>query len=222
MAQQLPRFITRTLTKIKTMKRKLTFILIMISFWANAQLIETEFYHGKVYDKTGKSIEGLISLRSSGGIQFKIDKESKTQFFDQKQISGFEFEEDGELNRYEYKLIQKNIYKLLKVVEKNKYINLYNLKIVKSYSESGISGAPLIYPIMFGQSDRYTIYYIEKNNVTIKVGRDLEKNLNTLFSDCPSLVKQIKNEEFGVVRNIWQGDKIEEIVRTYNKCNNPI
>ncbi len=203
------------------MKRKLTFILIMISFWANAQLIDTEFYHGKVYDKTGKSIEGLISLGLSRGIRFKIDKELKTQFFDEKQISGFEFEEDGELNRYEYKLIRKNIYKLLKVVEKNKYVNLYNLEIVKSSSERGNVGGLEINPIMFDPPYRYTIYYIEKNNVTVEVSRNFEKKLYAFFGDCPSLINQIKNEKFGEVRKIWQGDKIKEILRTYNNCINP-
>jgi hypothetical protein len=53
------------------------------------------------------------------------------------------------------------------------------------------------------------VYFIEKNNKTIRIGGKIKNKRMNLFSDCPILIEKIQNKEF-------KKREIIEIIDYYN------
>jgi hypothetical protein len=175
------------------MKKILTFIALISFLSTNAQ-----FNKGTIYTKNGKPKNGLIKIRLLGGIKFKESESSKVMFYDYKHMSGYDIKDDGIIKKYRYKQIGNGRPRRMKIVELGK-INLYRI-FVSNAGSSMAMGLPV--------SEGY-VYFIEKNNKTIRIGGKIKNKRMNLFSDCPILIEKIKNKEF-------KKREVIEIVDYYN------
>ena len=158
-------------------KGYLTFFLMLFFLISNAQ-----FKAGKIYLKDGNIKNGLIKERKFGGIKYKDNENSKAEPYDYNHITGYDITEKGVV-KYRYKKVGNNFPQIMKVVRLGK-INLYNIIVANREISTGIKVSTSL------------LYFMEKNTVTIRIGRKFNKNELNFFEDCPLLLKKIKKKEF--------------------------
>ncbi|WNH10859.1 hypothetical protein [Thalassobellus suaedae] len=159
------------------MKKLLTLLLMLCFFITNAQ-----FEQGKIYLNDGSTKTGLIKERDLGGIKYKEKEESDVELYDHTSIDGYDITENG-IVKYRYKKTENGFPQIMQIVRVGK-INLYSIKVANRDITTGI------------RVNYSFIYFIEKDNVTTRVGKKLSKSDLELFNDCPSLIKKIKKKEF--------------------------
>lgn len=194
------------------MKNIFMLTLLFFSIGANAQfgLAKGELYDkGIIYFSDGTSEEGLIKRRSFGGIKFRESMDSKPKSYDSSNIIGYD--ELTSDDKYRYKTVG-DFTSLMKIVQLGE-LNLY--VVYKSGGSMpmgmGMGGANMAMSMSmsYGGSN---VYYIEKNEKTVNIGRKIRKNEWYLFEDCTILLEKIKQKEFSK-------GAIVEIVDFYNnKC----
>ena len=176
------------------MKKVLTLLAVLSCLFINAQFNEetihlkntntekSKFEQGIIYLKDGNTKKGLIKKRNLGGIKYKEKEESDVELYDHMNIDGYNITENG-IVKYLYKKTENGFPQIMQLVRVGK-INLYSIKVS---NRDIITGIRVNYSF---------IYFIEKENVTTRVGKKLSKSDLELFNDCPSLIKKIKKKEF--------------------------
>ncbi len=176
------------------MKIYLTLLLMLSFFITNAQFEQgafnlkhrntkkAKFELGTIYLKDGNTKKGIIKTRNFGGIKYKEKKESDVELYDYNNIIGYDITENG-IVKYRYKKVGNNNPQIMQIVRLGK-INLYSIKVANRDITTGI------------KVNYSFIYFIEKDNITTRVGKKISKSDLEFFNDCPSLIKKIKKKEF--------------------------
>jgi len=179
------------------MKYCFTCFMMLCFTISNAQ-----FQEGIIHLKGGKTIKGYISFNDSDEIKFKEEKTSNFVRYTFNTIDGFDLTKNG-IKKYRYKDAVNEYPRLLQLIRIGK-INLYQ-QMVNQYFHLGPNSNIKITPKI--------IYYIEKENVTLRTGKKISKSELEYFSDCPILMKKIKGKEI-------KKDDVYGIVNFYNiNCN---
>ena len=175
------------------MKNTLTLLAILSFLFTNAQ-----FNEGIVYLKGSTNLKGLIKIKTFGGIKYKENDSSDIKTYEDSQLNGYDITDNGILKRYRYKNVQ-GIYRRMKI-EKLGKINLYSIFVSNSGSAMGM-GLP---------ASSGNVYFLEKNNVTIRTGARFKNGKSYLIEDCPILIDKIKKKEF-------KKREVIKIIEYYNK-----
>lgn len=154
-----------------------------------------QFKKGKLYLKNGETKTGLIKTRDFGGLKFKKHKGAETELYDYNNTIGYDITEKG-IIKFLYKKIGLSNPRLMRIVRLGK-INLYSQIQGKREIITGLK-----------YSNKF-IYFIEKNDLTYKVGSKFKKKDLELINDCPILIQKIKKKEF-------KKKEIYKIVNFYN------
>tara|TARA_R110002050_G_scaffold179741_8_gene313244 strand:+ start:1018 stop:1554 length:537 start_codon:yes stop_codon:yes gene_type:complete len=175
------------------MKKALTLLAILSFSFINAQYNE-----GTIYLKDSTKRKGLIKTKTFGGVKYKENQSSDVTDYEDNQLNGYDLKEYGTIEKYRYKEVN-GLSRRMKIVRLGK-INLYS--VFKSNAGSAM-GMGL--PVSEGN-----IYFIEKNNVTIKIGAKLKNGKLYLIEDCPKLIDKIQSKEL-------KTREVVEIIDYYNK-----
>ncbi|MCL7764434.1 hypothetical protein MPF19_13490 [Polaribacter sp. Z014] len=192
------------------MRRTLTFIAIFSFLLSSAQ-----YKKGIIFLTDSTEIKGLIKVRTLDGIKYKENDSSSVKKLNDRQLIGYNITEDGIETKYRFKKIEskfKNKQRFgpgrkiktdqkirMKIVRSGK-INLYSVFVSNAGSAMGMG-----LPVSSGN-----LYYIEKDNKTIKLGTKIKSKYYYLFEDCPELIKKIKTKEL-------KHTNLIEIIEYYNK-----
>ncbi|GAL63294.1 hypothetical protein [Algibacter lectus] len=182
------------------MRKTLTLLAILSFLFINAQSKK-----GTIYLKDSTELKGLVKAKMLGGIKYKANLNSDIIHYENSQLNGYDIErEDKSVERYRFKLVQ-GISRKMKIVQLGK-INLYSVFVTNSGSAMGMGmGAGMSLPASSGY-----VYFLEKNNVTIRTGAWLKKRKFNLIEDCPTLIDKIKKKEF-------KKKQVVDIINYYNK-----
>lgn len=176
---------------------------------------------GVVYLNDGSQLKGLVKLTKGNKVKYRLNKESEKRIFNKHSVDRVVlFKEDGELEEFAFRQIERSSIssiKVMQVITRGK-ITLY--KVVTHGTHYYGGGLPGQAPMM-GASYSISNYYVGKedsklvNQITSK-GALFEKNFKkaamNYFKDCPALVKLIENKTY-------RKRDLEEIVKYYNeKC----
>ncbi|XMO87557.1 hypothetical protein AAFN75_04580 [Algibacter sp. AS12] len=194
------------------MKNIFILIILFYSLGAKAQfgLSKGELYEKAiVYFTDGTSEKGLIKRRSFGGIKFRENLDSKPETYDSSNVTGYDDLNTNE--KYRYKTVG-DFTMLMKIVQLGE-LNLFVVYKSSGSMPMGMGGANTGMPMMSMGYGGSNVYYIEKNDNTVNIGRKIRKNEWHLFEDCPVLLEKLKQKELSK-------GAIEDIVDFYNsKCN---
>ncbi|TYP75313.1 hypothetical protein [Aquimarina intermedia] len=161
-------------------------ILLVFSF----SLVNAQFNKGTVFLKDSTKLEGLVRIKTFGGIKFKSTKDSKSTFYDYKTITGF----DTEGEKYRYIKYQDGFPpRLLKENIKGK-ISLYSNEVYNPGHTipNGFAGGGT--GMTFGGGSA-TIYFILVEDKLQRVGTRLKKKHLKILENCTSLVEKIKKKD---------------------------
>ncbi|MBL4662199.1 MAG: hypothetical protein JKY22_01225 [Flavobacteriaceae bacterium] len=176
------------------MKKTLTLLAILSFLYMNAQ-----FKEGTIYLKDSTEIKGLIKFKTFGGVKYKEDEGSDIREYEDSQLSGYDINENGIIKKYRSKKVGANFPRIMKI-EKLGKINLYSIFGSNAGSAMGL-GLPV--------SEGY-VFFLEKNNITIRTGAKFKNGKLHLIEDCPTLIDKIKKKEF-------KKRDVIEIIDYYNK-----
>lgn len=160
------------------MKNTLTLLAILSFLFMNAQ-----FNEGTIYLKDSTEIKVLIKTKTFGGVKYKESESSEIREYEDNQLNGYDINENGTIEKYRFKEVQ-GISRRMKIVRLGK-INLYSIFVSNSGSAMGMG-----LPVSEGN-----VYFLEKNNVTIRTGTKLKSGKLYLIEDCPKLIDKIKKKE---------------------------
>lgn len=190
------------------MKRTATvvlFILFIFNFHCYCQTQDAI-----IFFKDGDSIEGLALIKNNK-IKFQISHDSKAEFWDFESINKIKFVGFEMDKTYEYvKLDSFDEPKLIELVVRGK-VSLY--KKEKTYYSLNYNGSSNV-PTSSTKTD-LEFYYLKRGKDEIAtclncgVFKSWAKNISAFLSDCDSLAKKIKDNEFSFL-------EIKEIVEFYN------
>ena len=175
------------------MKKHLTYLLMLCFLITSAQ-----YERGTIYLKDGSTKQGLIKNRNSKDIKFKETGDSEIMTYDYNYISGY----DTTDRFFRYKSEYKSSPILYELLTRGK-INLYSLK----KSSPGFA-IPEGGGATFG-GGASSIYFIEKEERFMKLGRKVNKGNLFYFTDCQILIKKIKSKEI-------KGTNVYNIIDFYN------
>lgn len=161
------------------MKKTFTLLAILSFLFINAQSNE-----GTIYLKDSTEIKGLIKIKTFGGVKYKTNENSDIIVYENSQLNGYDINENGIIKKYRFKEVQ-GISRRMKIERLGK-INLYSIFVSNSGSAMGM-GLP---------TSSGNVYFIEKNNITIRTGARFKKGKLHLIEDCPILIDKIKKKEF--------------------------
>ncbi|MFD0989750.1 hypothetical protein ACFQ1R_06560 [Mariniflexile jejuense] len=169
-------------------------VLVVLSF----SLANAQFYEGTIYLKDSTEIKGLIKAKTFGGLKYKESESSDIKEFEDNQLSGYDIKEDGTIDKYRFKDVQ-GVSRKMKIVRLGK-INLYSIFVSNSSTAMGM-GLP---------TSSGNVYFLEKNNITIRTGVKFKNGKLHLIEDCPMLIDKIEKKEFNK-------REIIKIIEYYNK-----
>lgn len=174
--------------------KRLLILFALLSF----SLMNAQYQSGMIYFKDGKTKQGLIIKRNFGGIKFKESKDAEIIVYDYNHITGYDTIDQF----FRYKSEYKSSPILYELLTRGK-INLYSLK----KSSPGFA-IPEGGGATFG-GGASSIYFIEKEERFMKLGRKVNKGNLFYFTDCQILIKKIKSKEI-------KGTNVYNIIDFYN------
>lgn len=196
--------------KLKT-SITLVFTLLFMSF-IQGQGNSEKWHYGELFLKNGESKKGFIKFglhskalslgRGDQTVLFKTNRKGKKEKFPESKVNNFIL---GSAN-YTYVPVSLNKRKLFRVVTKGK-ASLYHRYVYGGIANNGTNMGSFdeeYYILMEGES-KAKLYLADKV-------LSLRKKALKYFSDCPSLVKKLKDKTYN--RSNYQ-----DIVNEYNKCD---
>gem|GEM_PF-1313755 len=156
--------------------------------------------YGSISFTDGTKIQGLVKIRGNGKVKFKPVEESESVTYDLDKITSIKIE-DRSYEVVEYKSLFGFSKTLMKVVVKGK-ATLLNDQV--------------FYTPMMGANGTWTgggtkvVFYLKKNRTVSRLGTRLNRKDDSLFEDCPKLLKQIDEREI-------KRRHLSEIVKFYNR-----
>jgi len=156
--------------------------------------------YGSISFTDGTNIQGLVKIRGNGKVKFKPVEESESVTYDLDKITSIKIE-DRSYEVVEYKSLFGFSKTLMKVVVKGK-ATLLNDQV--------------FYTPMMGANGTWTgggtkvVFYLKKNRTVSRLGTRLNRKDDSLFEDCPKLLKQIDEREI-------KRRHLSEIVKFYNR-----
>lgn len=197
-----------------TIQKSIFLLLILVSLSSFSQNKSCT-----IYFKDNTTLIGLGRLKLDGTVKFRLNEDSKSEFYDAGIIDKIEMEQEI----YQYKKIKENSPIWMKVIIKGK-VNLYT-NDVGGYTYmggTGMGGNGMGGVGMSYGGGSVTYYYVshegdEKVFQITAIGtisKNFKNAASEFFKDCPVLVEKIQNKTFK------KGD-LEEVVKFYNsQCNN--
>ncbi|KJD32513.1 hypothetical protein PK35_09915 [Tamlana nanhaiensis] len=193
--------------------RVLFYIITSLFFTQN--YAQTNWKKGSLYEKgvvrlkDSTTHEGLIKVKTLGGIKFKQTIDDKAITYESKDIIGYDNLETKE--KFLYRTV--NDISMLMRIEELGEINLFCVEKSGAVTMQHMHATPTSTPMYNTHYGASKVFYIEKNNITYNIGGKIRGNEWHLFEECPRLIEKLKNGEI-------EKNAISEIVIMYNKdCN---